>query len=83
MYVQNDSSITYIELKTQSYNQCITKLERTIFAKTERETIYEAQPNGNTCKHKIAQSHMQLDNIQALANGGNHEMTSIQGLCLA
>ncbi len=51
-----------IEFKHQSFNQFITqlknrffdlKVERQIFTKEERVSIYDAKPNCNSCKKKI------------------------------
>jgi len=81
-----------IEFKNQSFNQFITqlknrffdsKIERHIFTKEERASIYDAKPNCNSCKKKITKSQMQLDHIIALANGGNNDLSNIQVLCIA
>ena len=64
-----------IEFKNQSFNQFITQLknrffdssvERYIFTKAERATIYDAKPCCNSCKKKITKSQMQLDHITKL-----------------
>ena len=78
--------------KNQSFNQFInqiknkhfdTSIERYIFTKAERASIYEAKPNCTSCKKKITKSQMQLDHIKALANGGNNDLSNIQVLCVA
>ena len=81
-----------IEFKNQSFNQFITQLknrhfdssvERHIFTKAERATIYEAKPFCSTCNKKITKSQMQIDHIKALANGGDNHISNIQVLCVA
>ena len=51
-----------IEFKNQSFNQFITQLknrffdssvERYIFTKAERASIYDAKPNCNSCKRRL------------------------------
>ena len=78
-----------IEFKNQSFNQFInqiknrhfdTSIERYIFTKAERASIYEAKPCCNSCKKKITKSQMQLDHIKALANGGNNDISNIKSI---
>ncbi len=80
-----------IECKNQSFNQFITQIknqhfdtsiERYVFTKAERVSIYEAKPNCNSCKKKITKSTMQLSHIKALANRFNNDLLTIPVLCM-